>query len=620
MRRMRSMARTAAAAAVAISAVPAAAASAQGAAGDRTVRADSGASSSPAVSASGRYVAFTSAANDLVAGDTNRASDVFVRDRGTGRTERVSVRTDGGQARHTSAGSGQPAISSDGRFVAFASAASDLVAGDTNGALDVFVRDRVAGKTVRVSVASDGAQVHGDSLQPAISADGRVVAFLSTARTLVARDTNRAPDAFVRDLTKHTTERVSVSGSEAQVREPVRLGADFRPALSGDGAVVAFASPSSELVAGDRNRADDVFVRDRSAGTTSLVSVDSSGDQRRFADSRAPALSADGRVVAFDSAAGFDAADDNRAADVYVRDRTGATTSWASPGTGRRGSDAPSLSGDGRYVLFVSRSTLLAGDTDDYADVYRFDRTDATTTLASIDSWYVRAGNGPAVQPSTSASGLVVAFTSAAGLVPDDEDPEADVLEQVLDANRLSVSFLGLVSLPSLDAAAQPPISDVPAAGQVVYRVWGGGTRQFGASWTPVPPSGLGPDRYRYHTGLPDRLNAGVNVTFGTLDAASSVVLIRPALPLNPDDTFGIPDYASSGVTYRSYTGGVIEYIIPGADAHVLNPQTQVADPAYGGIPPGCVPAPRGCEGDRASPAATSRKRGQRAAGRVAVR
>ena len=587
--------------AVAISAAPAAFASAESVKADRAVAAQRGASVSPAVSASGRYVAFTSSADDLVAGDTNRSLDVFVRDRGTGRTERVSVRAGGGQARRTLLGSGQPAISGDGRYVAFTSAASNLVSGDTNGAVDVFVRDRVADRTVRVSVGRGGAQARDDSSLPAISADGRVVAFVSAARNLVAGDSNRAPDAFVRDLVRGTTERVSVSTAGAQVRQPVRQAADFRPALSADGAIVAFASPSSELVRGDRNRAVDVFVRDRSAGTTSLVSVDSGGGQRREADSRAPSVSADGRLVAFDSRAAFDAADANRASDVYVRDREGASTSWASPATDARGSDAPALSGDGRYVLFASRSALLADDTDRFADVYRYDRTTATTTLASIDSWYGRSGSGPALQPSSSATGFVVAFTSAGGLVPDDREPAADVLEQVLDTNRLSVSFLGLVSLPSLgDDAAQPPISDVPAAGQVVYRVWGGGTRQFGASWTPVPPSGLGPDRYRYSTGLPDRLNAGVNVTVGTLDQVSSVVLIRPALPLNPTDTFGIPEFAGSGVTYRSYTGGVIEYIIPDANVHVLDPQTEVADPAYGGVPPGCVPAPRGCFGDQA--------------------
>jgi Tol biopolymer transport system component len=229
-----------------------------------------------------------------------------VRDRGTGRTERVSVATGGARARRTQVGSRQPAISGDGRYVAFISAASNLVAGDTNGALDVFVRDRVAGTTARVSLASGGAQARGGSVLPAISADGGVVAFVSTARNLVARDSNQAPDVFVRDLASATTQRVSVSASDAQVHQPVHVAEGFRPALSADGAIVAFASPSSELVASDRNRADDVFVRDRSAGTTSLVSVDSEGAQRRSADSRAPSLSADGRLVAFDSLAGFD--------------------------------------------------------------------------------------------------------------------------------------------------------------------------------------------------------------------------------------------------------------------------------------------------------------------------
>jgi Tol biopolymer transport system component len=593
-RGMRSMTRTVAAGALAISLAPVAPAAA--AAAGRAPRAERAASVSPAVSASGRYVAFTSSADDLVAGDTNGSPDVFVRDRGTGRTERVSLRADGGQARHTRAGSGQAAISGDGRYVAFASAAPNLVAGDTNDAIDVFVRDRVAGRTVRVSIAGGGQQAREDCTLPAISADGHVVAFVSAARHLVAGDTNRAHDVFVHDLSTGRTQRVSVSASGAQVHHPVLLTA--APALSADGAIVAFASRSADLVRGDHNQADDVFVRDRSAHTTSLVSVDSGGAQRRHADSRTPSLSADGRFVAFDSLAGFDAADTNRASDVYVRDRQGASTSWASPGTDGRGSGAPSLSGDGRYVLFVSHSALLASDKDAFADVYRYDRSTATTSLASIDSWYGRAGTGAATQPSSSATGFVVAFTSAGGLIPDDEDQDADVLEQVLDATRTDVSFLGLVSLPSLGAASQPPVSDVPAAGQVVYRVWGGGTRQFGASWTPVDPSGLGPDRYRYSTGLPDRLNSGVNVTVGTLDAKASVVLVRPALPLNPNDTFGIPAYESSGVTYRSYTGGVIEYIVPGAETHVLNPQTQVVDPAYGGVPPGCVPAPRGCAGD----------------------
>ncbi len=230
MGRMRGVAHAIAAGAAAMSLGPLSVASARV---DPGTRGERGASGSPAVSASGRYVAFTSSADDLVAGDTNRSLDVFVRDRGTGRTERVSVRTDGGQARRSGAGSGQAAISGDGRFVAFASAASNLVAGDTNHATDVFLRDRVAGNTVRVSVGSGGAQSRGPSGLPAISVDGRVVAFVSAARNLVARDTNRAPDVFVRDLAKHTTERVSVSALGAQVRKPVRLAAAFGPAAVG---------------------------------------------------------------------------------------------------------------------------------------------------------------------------------------------------------------------------------------------------------------------------------------------------------------------------------------------------------------------------------------------------
>lgn len=584
MGRMRCVTGALASVAVTISAAPVAVAAAAAGGAD------------PAVSASGRYVAFTSSTSGLVAADTNGSRDVFVRDRGTGRTERVSLSAAGGQV---SAASSQPAISGDGRYVAFTSSASNLVAGDTNFASDVFVRDRIAQTTVRVSVAGSGAQARRASSMPAISADGRVVAFASSASNLVSGDTNGSPDVFVRDLVAGTTERVSVSSTGAQVRHSLFLPADFAPALSADGSVVAFASPSSALVPGDTNHAYDVFVRDRSSNTTSRVSVGSAGAQRLLAGSRAPSLSADGRYVAFDSLAPLDAADANRASDVYVRDRQGASTALASPGTDRRGSDAPSLSGDGRYVLFESRSRLTATDTDAAADVYRYDRSTATTSLASIDSWYERRGSGPASQPSSSADGLVVAFSAADGLVPDDQDAQEDVIEQVLDATRPSVSFLGLVSLPTLANPPLPPISGVPAAGQLVYRVWGGGTRQFGASWTPVPPSGLGPDRYRYSTGLPDRLNSGMNVTVGTLDAASSVVLIRPALPLNPTDTFGIPEYADSGVTYRSYTGGVIEYIVPAADVHVLNPQTSVADPPFGGVPPGCVPAPRGCVGDR---------------------
>ena len=150
----------------------------------------------PALSADGRYAAFYSDASNLVAGDTNGARDVFVRDLQTGETTRVSVSTSGAEANGDSFA---PAVSSDGRFVAFASSASNLVDGDTNDANDVFVRDRQTNTTTRVSVGFDGSQANGGSDQPSLSGDGRLVAFTSAATNIVAGDLNGVRDAFVYD-------------------------------------------------------------------------------------------------------------------------------------------------------------------------------------------------------------------------------------------------------------------------------------------------------------------------------------------------------------------------------------------------------------------------------------
>src|SRR5437762_932588 len=171
-----------------------------------------------ALSADGRFVAFDSAATDLVAGDTNGVSDVFVHDRQTGTIERVSVASGGAQGDGSSGLIGfafPPALSAAGRFVAFVSAATNLVTGDTNGAADVFVRDRQTGTTERVSVASGGTQGNAASWGLALSADGRFVAFQSDATNLVAGDTNGATDVFVRDRQTGMTERVSVASGGA---------------------------------------------------------------------------------------------------------------------------------------------------------------------------------------------------------------------------------------------------------------------------------------------------------------------------------------------------------------------------------------------------------------------
>jgi Tol biopolymer transport system component len=163
-----------------------------------------GYSHDPVLSADGRFVAFTSNATNLVAGDTNRRSDVFVRDRETGTTERVSLGTNGRQG---NGNSGEPALSADGRFVAFISSAGNLVPDDTNGIADVFVHDRRTGATERVSIGLSGSQPNSYSEEPALSADGRIVAFTSRATNLVPSDTNNAKDVFVHDRRTRVTQR-----------------------------------------------------------------------------------------------------------------------------------------------------------------------------------------------------------------------------------------------------------------------------------------------------------------------------------------------------------------------------------------------------------------------------
>jgi Tol biopolymer transport system component len=274
----------------------------------------------PSISSDGRYVAYGSAATNIVSGDTNGFVDVFVFDRQTGIAERVSVDSNGGEANQQSLYS---SISADGRYVAFDSTASNLVSGDTNGVKDVFVHDRQTGATIRVSVDSGGAQGSGDSANPAISSDGRYVAFDSAAANLVAGDTNGVRDVFVHDLQTGATERVSLDSSGAQV-----TGGSTYPTLSSDGRFVAFDSAAGNLVSGDTNGFRDCFVRDRQSGTTERVSVTTAGVQAD-SQSQQPSISAAGGVVAFLSfATNLVSGDTNAVSDAFARDR-----GTVSPGT-----------------------------------------------------------------------------------------------------------------------------------------------------------------------------------------------------------------------------------------------------------------------------------------------
>ncbi|MEG4067113.1 calcium-binding protein [Microcoleus sp. Pol11C2] len=324
----------------------------------------------PSISADGRFVAFASFSN-LVPEDTNNQSDIFVRDLLTNTTSRVSVDSAGNQGNSLSNNS---AISADGRFVAFQSYASNLVPGDTNNRFDIFVRDLSTNTTTRASVDSAGNQGNSDSLTPSISADGRFVAFTSYASNRLG-ETNNRDDIFVRDLLTNTTTRVSVDSAGNPGNSDSSI-----PSISADGRFVAFQSQASNLVPGDTNNFFNqvkIFVRDLSTNTTTRVSVNSAGiqgDENSFN----PSISADGRFVAFSSAASnLVPGDTNNKQDIFVRDlSTNTITRVSVDSAGDRGQydDAlfgPSISADRRFVVFASgASNLVPGDTNNTADIF----------------------------------------------------------------------------------------------------------------------------------------------------------------------------------------------------------------------------------------------------------
>jgi Tol biopolymer transport system component len=405
------------------------------------------------VSADGRYVAFISDASNLIPNDTNGVTDAFVYDRVTGTTERVSVASDGREGNENALGI--PSISPDGRYVAFASAASNLVPNDTNGAIDVFIHDRVTGTTERISVASDGSQGDNDSDYPAISADGRYVSFWSRASNLVSGDTNGGSDIYVHDRVTGTTERVSVASDGSQSSGAIGL---YPKPMSSDGRYVAFDSAASNLVPNDTNNQPDVFVHDRVTGTTERVSVASDGSEASDGYSEYPSISADGRYISFvSSATNLVPGDTNGASDVFVHDRVTGTTervSVASDGTEGNGEVGrlSSISSDGRYVTFDSAaSSLVPDDTNGVNDVFVHDRVTGTTARVSVNNDESQAnGNSNAGGLfAISADNHFIGFASdASSLVPADTNGVSDVFVTRNPLFATSTPTITTTSLP----------------------------------------------------------------------------------------------------------------------------------------------------------------------------
>lgn len=397
------------------------------------------ASYDPFITPDGRFITFRSAASNLVPRDLNGKEDVFVRDLVTRQTSRVSVSTQGAECDSDCA---YPSLSANGRFVVFQSDATNLVSGDSNGVVDVFVHDRVTGVTTRESVNSSGGQANAFSNWAAISGDGRFLAFRSAADNLVAGDHNGVADAFLRDRLTGVTTRVSVSSLGVEGDAP-----SYEVSISADGSFVAFYSEAANLVPGDTNGWPDVFVHERITGLCERVSVNSAGAQSD-GWSMVASISADGRRVVFQSGAtNLVNGDTNVAPDVFLRDRLTGTTELVSMSTASLQGDAASynaaISPDGRYVAFdSSASNLVAGDTNHARDIFLRDCTSGRTTRVSLTAAGAQAP-GDSKVPAVSADGRAVAFASYVSLVPGDLNGMKDIYLREQSAVGPQLSAVG---------------------------------------------------------------------------------------------------------------------------------------------------------------------------------
>jgi hypothetical protein len=372
-----------------------------------------------AISGNGQIVAYSSDAGNLVTNDTNGVTDVFVHDRTTGLTERVSIDSSGIEG---NGGSYSPSISQNGNIVAFKSAASNLIPNDTNNEEDIFVHNRTTGITTRVSVDSQGIEGNFGSTSVSwgisISSNGRYVAFASGSTNLVLGDTNETDDIFFHDRETGQTTRVSMNSLGEDTN-----GGSLSPKISGDGQFIVFLSEASNLVPSDTNSLRDTFVHNRLTGTTTRVSVNSQGEEANGESSRdlqPPHISADGRYVVFDSrATNFSQGIIPGGDYSYVHDRhTGMTSLVGINNEGQPANDQSALaaiSADGRFISFLSRGTnLVPFPLLKEGNLFLRDQVNNATFLANLNTPVPPGSQGleTTFQMPLSSDGKYVAFES----------------------------------------------------------------------------------------------------------------------------------------------------------------------------------------------------------------
>lgn len=404
-------------------------------------------STQPDISADGRYVVFVSEASNLVPNDTNSYTDVFLYDRQTCITSLLSVNAAGTGPGNL--GSANPTISPDGRYVAFYSAANNLVPNLTVSIGFIYVRDLQTNTTQLISKGPGGVQPNGQSRYPKISSDGQFVVFQSEASNLTgSTDPSNGYNIYLWSQATNQIIRVSkpLSGTSAN-------GISQAAGISADGQYISFVSYASNLVANDTNSYPDIFLYNRLSGEIKRISLSITGQQVNYG-SYEQNISENGNLIVFSSSATN--VDNASLGGVFVYDQVSGQVSRVSFGPdgaplGNGNSFSPAISSDGRYVTYVTRLAMVYGDTNNEDDLYRYDRQTGKTTRVSVSALGFQA-NGPSVTSALSADGNTVAYwASARNLVGN----ETDSYDDIYVANVASIAPTSPVILSALPSGTQ---------------------------------------------------------------------------------------------------------------------------------------------------------------------